>query len=637
MNSTSETTSSGVAGGTGGSDVSAGSILSILLAEKVLTDAQVAYALRIRAKLSAPMPVVEILKELRYISDEQVQRAIRSHRLSMRIGDLLVELGHLRQEDLAAAFHIQNEQKVKQKLGEILVDHNFIDERKFIEVLSIQMGFPYVDPQFTNVSAELFSKAPAKWYEEHPLIPVRVEEDGVLVAFVDPLDKHELNAAKQIFGEKIQPAIALRRSIVEAVKKNRRNLAGRQRRVVDQDSVVGIVDSIIMDAVRDGASDIHIEPMQDRLRIRFRLDGVLLHYKDLGRDLVPAIISRLKIMCQADIAEKRRHQDGRILFEMEDIQIDLRVSIYVTLSGEKIVLRLLRQEATLLKADAIGISPRLFQRFRDHALERPSGIILVTGPTGSGKTTTVYSFINHLNTPTTSIVTAEEPVEYIIDGIAQCSINPKLNVTFEETLRHIVRQDPDVVVIGEIRDRFSAEVAVEASLTGHKVLTTFHTEDSVGGLVRLLNMDVEPFLVASTVASVIAQRLLRRPCRHCLVADKPSVSTLRRLGYAPSDVGGAEFFKGRGCPQCRYTGYKGRSGVFEVLLLDEHLRQAIIDRRAGHEIRNASIAHSGLVTLLEDGILKAAGGVTTLEEVLRCLPYLHRPRPLADLKRISGN
>ncbi len=613
-----------------------GKIVSILLSEKMLTDEQVNYALRIHRKLTTPVPIIEVLKELNYISDEQIQETIRSHRLSMRIGDLLVELGHLSEHDLKSAFSIQAEQKIKRKLGEILVERSFIDERKLIEVLSIQMGFSYVDPQFLSIDKELFAQAPSRWYDEHPQIPVRKEGENVVVAMIDPLDKHEQDAAKQVFGESVVPAIATKLSIVEAVRKTRRGSAKKDRSLVDPDSVVGIVDTIIMDAYRDNASDVHIEPLQERLRIRFRLDGVLLQYKDFPKEMAPALTSRIKIMCGADIAEKRRHQDGRIVFEVSDVQLDLRVSIYVTLYGEKIVFRLLRQEATLLKAEETGISPRLFQRFRDHALERPSGVILVTGPTGSGKTTTIYSFINYLNNPMTCIVTAEEPVEYVIDGIAQCSINPKLNVTFEESLRHIVRQDPDIIVLGEIRDKFTAEVAVEASLTGHKVLTTFHTEDSVGGIIRLVNMDIETYLVASTVTAVIGQRLLRRPCSACATPEKPTVGTLRRLGYGPEDVQGCEFRKGRGCPECRYTGYKGRAAVFEILMLDEYLRSAIINRQPPHEIRKTSIEQSGLVTLLEDGILKAARGVTTLDEVLRCLPYVHQPRSIAELKRITG-
>ena len=614
-----------------------GNIIGILLGEKLISDEQIQYARRVQTKLATPAPIIEILKELHYITDQQIQETIRSHRLSMRIGDLLVELGHLKKADLRSAFQIQADSKLKKKLGEILVEHNFIDERKFIEVLSIQMGFPYVDPQFSNIDINLFSKAPPKWYEDHLQIPIRQNEEGVLVAFVDPLDKHELDAAKQVFGGNILPAISLKRSIFEAVKKTRRSASGKRRSQIDQDTVVGIVETIIMDAVKDDVSDIHIEPLADRLRVRFRQDGVLVHYKDFSKDIIAGLTSRIKIMCEADIAEKRRHQDGRILFELADVQIDLRVSVYVTLHGEKIVLRLLKQEASLLKVEKIGFGPRLYQRLKEQVIDRPSGIVIVTGPTGSGKTTTIYSFINYLNSPMTSIVTAEDPVEYVIDGIAQCSINPKLNLTFEETLRHIVRQDPDVVVIGEIRDRFSAQVAVEAALTGHKVLTTFHTEDSVGAIIRLLNMNIEPFLVSSTVAGVISQRLLRRPCPACSEPDKPTVGMLRRLGYTPADIAGAEFKRGRGCPQCRYTGYKGRTAVFEILFPEEELRNAILNREASHKIRRISVENSGLVSLLEDGIIKAAKGITTLEEVLRCLPYLFQPRPVAELRRITGD
>jgi len=278
----------------------------------------------------------------------------------------------------------------------------------------------------------------------------------------------------------------------------------------------------------------------------------------------------------------------------------------------------------------------MLERFIEQALEQPSGVILITGPTGSGKTTTVYSSIQQINSPQISIATAEEPVEYLIDGIAQCSINPKINLTFEETLRHIVRQDPDVIVIGEIRDNFSAEIAVQAALTGHKVLTTFHTEDSIGGLIRLLNMNIEAFLVSSTVVSVLAQRLLRRVCPSCAAPDTPRPGDLQRLGYTPEAVAGARFMQGQGCSECGYTGYKGRIGVYELLVLDEMVRNALIEQRTSHEIRNICIESTGLVTLLEDGIVKAAAGITTIEEVLRCLPRLSRPRPLGELRRTLG-
>jgi type IV pilus assembly protein PilB len=363
----------------------------------------------------------------------------------------------------------------------------------------------------------------------------------------------------------------------------------------------------------------------------------LVHYKDFPLGLVAGMTSRIKIMCGADITEKRRHQGGRFLFDHENGNVDLRVSFYATVHGEKIVMRILNRKTELLDIKDIGMSPRMLEKFKLDALDSPSGVCIVTGPTGSGKTTTVYSCINYLNTPNISIISAEEPVEYIIDGISQCSINPKINLTFEETLRHIVRQDPDVIVIGEIRDTFSANTAVQASLTGHKVLTTFHTEDSIGGLIRLLNMDIDAFLISSTVVCILAQRLLRRVCPACVAPHRITPSEMLRLGYSSSDIQEADFRKGRGCKECRYTGYKGRLAVFELLLLNESVRDGLLEHKTSHQIRKISIETTGLVTLLEDGIIKAANGITTIDEVLRCLPRLQKPRPLSELKRLSGD
>ena len=382
------------------------------------------------------------------------------------------------------------------------------------------------------------------------------------------------------------------------------------------------------------ASDIHVEPLKDQMRVRFRQDGVLIHFQDFPAEIMPALTNRIKVMCEVDITEKRRHQGGRFQFEYPGGQVDLRVSFFVTVHGEKIVMRLLNRKSVLLDIEDIGLPRRILTRFIQDALYVPSGVIIITGPTGSGKTTTVYSCINHINDPQTSIITAEEPVEYVIDGIAQCSINPKINLTFEETLRHIVRQDPDVIVIGEIRDQFSAEVAVQAALTGHKVLTTFHTEDSIGGLVRLLNMNIEPFLISSTVVSVMAQRLLRKICPNCVTTYKPSSADLQRIGYSPHDIRNAEFRKGTGCAHCQYTGYRGRVGIFELLILDEQVRSSIIEQKTSQDIRIASIESTGLVTLLEDGLVKAAAGHTSIDEVLRSLPRLQKPRPLPELQRL---
>ncbi len=609
-------------------------IIELLIAGGQLTREQVAYAQRIQSKLDAPRPILELLKELKFIAEDQVKEVVRKIQGPVSIGNLLVELGYIRAPDLEVALKIQEETRPRKRLGEILLERRLVDERTLIEVLSLQMGFPYVEPDFVEIDPKLFHRVPLKWYENHSFIPVRLENGAPLVAFSDPMDKEELAAAREIFGPHLVVAIARRGSIERAVKRAQ-NAKQRERiSPSDENSIIALVNGIIAAAVERKASDIHIEPLKEHIRVRFRQDGVLVHYEDFPAALMGAVTNRLKVLCDVDITEKRRHQGGRLFFEHGETQLDLRASFYVTVHGEKIVLRLLNRQGVLINIDDVGLAPRMLDRFKEDALYLPSGVILITGPTGSGKTTTVYSCINHINDPQTSIVTAEEPVEYVIDGISQCSINPRIQLTYEETLRHIVRQDPDVIVIGEIRDTFSAEIAVQAALTGHKVLTTFHTEDSIGGLIRLLNMNIEAFLISSTVVSVMAQRLLRRVCPDCAAAYRPTPLDLQRLGYGYADVHGADFRQGQGCSRCQYTGYRGRVGIFELLILNEEIRNAMIEHKTSQEIRRVSIEATDLVTLMEDGLVKAAAGITTIEELLRSLPRLQKPRPLPELKRL---
>ena len=609
-------------------------IVDFLLQEKLLAPKQVEYATRVRTKLETPRPLLEVLKELKLIADDQIKKAVKDSRISMCTGNILVELGYIKPDDLQRALDIQAADNNSRKIGEILLEHRLIDEQVLIEVLSLQMGFPEVEPEFTEIDQELFAKAPAKWYESHDVIPIQKQADGVLIAFVDPLDGKDLEAVKQIFGDKFVPAIARRNAIKRAVGMCQSGNLKKDLVASDENSIIRLADEILRAAVERDTSDIHLEPLKNNMRVRFRQDGVLIHFQDFPAEIMPALTNRIKVLCEVDITEKRRHQGGRFCFDYPGGQIDLRVSFYVTVHGEKIVMRLLNRKGVLLDIDDISLSRRILERFKEDALYVPSGVIIITGPTGSGKTTTVYGCINHINNPQTSIITAEEPVEYVIDGIAQCSINPKINLTFEETLRHIVRQDPDVIVIGEIRDKFSAEVAVQAALTGHKVLTTFHTEDSIGGIVRLLNMDIEAFLISSTVVSIMAQRLLRKICPHCVKDYKPTPADLQRIGFSPNDIPGAQFRKGQGCARCQYTGYRGRVGVFELLVLDEQVRDAIIEQKTSQDIRRISIESTGLVTLLEDGLVKAAAGLTTIDEVLRSLPRLQKPRPLPELQRL---
>ena len=610
--------------------------ITILQDEKKLTVKQIEYAIRIQSKLENEKTLLEVLKELKYISDDEIKEVIRNHQIEMKLGDLLAELGYISAENLQVALRIQRDEKNGRKLGEILLDRHLITDDALAEILALQLGIPQISSDTSDIDEKLLSRASKKWFESHNLLPIREDKNGVLIAFWDPLDNREIQDAKEIFGNRILKAIATRSDIRHTIK----NILSKKENIkkidVDENSVVNIVNKIILAAIDRRASDIHIEPLKNRLQIRFRQDGVLTHFEDFPLGVIPMLTSRLKVMCDLDITEKRRHQGGRFLFDYSGGELDLRVSFYVTVHGEKIVLRLLNRQGQLLSLTDIGILPQMLERFKEEALLLPSGVIMITGPTGSGKTTTVYSCINEIKSPDISIITAEEPVEYVMDGISQCSINPKINLTFDETLRHIVRQDPDVIVVGEIRDNFSAEVSVQAALTGHKVLTTFHTEDSIGGLVRLLNMNIEAFLISSTVVSVLAQRLLRKICPSCAEPYRPSLTDIRRLGYSSNMSLGGNVRKGKGCSQCQYTGYKGRIGAFELLVLDESVREAIIGRRTSQEIRKISIESTGLVTLLEDGIYKAACGLTTIEELLRCLPRLQKPRTVEELKLLMG-
>jgi len=616
-------------GGTGTVDV-----IELLRQGGVIQDEQIHYARRVLSKLDSARTLLEVLKELKYVDDEDIKKVFRELNRPVSIGSLLVELGHISHADLNLALTIQAEAAPRRRLGEVLVERKLIDERTLIEVLSLQMGFTQVDPAAVEIDLELFAKAPAKWYEANDFIPIRVQDGKALIAFADPLDRANLDAARQTFGSALTPAIARKEAIRQAIKRCLLGTAKQSAVPSDDRSVKAVVENMIRAAIDRGASDIHIEPLREHGRVRFRQDGVLVHYDDFSPEVMPAITNRLKVLCNVDIAEKRRHQGGRFFFEYPGGQLDLRASFYVTVQGEKTVLRLLNRQGVLLDLSQLGVAPRMLERFKEDALYLPSGVILFTGPTGSGKTTSVYSCINHINDPQTSIITAEEPVEYVIEGISQCSINPRIQLTFEETLRHIVRQDPDVIVIGEIRDDFSAEIAVQAALTGHKVLTTFHTEDSIGGLVRLLNMNIEAFLISSTVVSVMAQRLVRRICPECSTPHRPTSIQLQRLGYGMRDIHGAQFRAGQGCVKCQYTGFRGRLGIYELLILEETIRSAIIEHRTSQEIRKLGIESSGLVTLLEDGILKAASGATTIDELLRCLPRLQKPRPLPEIRRL---
>jgi type IV pilus assembly protein PilB len=615
-----------------------GAIVTLLVKEGVITEEQLLYAQRVHGKMLSTKTLIDVLQDMEYLTHDDVARILRNSSLSIRIGDFLVELGYLRKAELQAALSLQKERTEHKMLGDILVENGFIEERKLMEVLSFQLGFPVAELEFRKLDRKLFTRGPIQLFRDGLFVPLSIEQGVASVAFANPLEQRSREAAEALFGRNLKPAIASKKAIVAAIAAVENTAGTEEPPAADEKTAVGIINRLFDDAMAMGASDIHIEPMKDRLRVRFRHDGVMLPHLELPLELAPQLSSRIKVMAQADIAEKRRHQDGRILYESRQhgFNLDLRVSFFITIFGEKIVLRLLSKKEAILDVQQIGMAPRMLELFLGEAVETPSGIMVITGPTGSGKTSTLYSCVGHLNTIDTSIITAEDPVEFVIDGISQCSINPKIGVTFEETLRHIVRQDPDVIVLGEIRDTFSAETAIQAALTGHKVLTTFHTEDSIGSILRLMNMQIEPFLIASTVTCVLAQRLLRLVCKECAEPYLPTPAEFGKLGMSSKSLGGAQFRMGRGCKQCRFTGYRGRMAIFELLVPNEEVKDAIIRNSSSSEIRRLSMGSSGMVTLFEDGLVKAARGLVSVQEVLRDLPRLTPARPLSELKRILG-
>lgn len=615
-------------------EVKIGVVPELLIKDGIITHDQLAYAVRVHSKLTTPQTMLDTLLELGLISQEQLQTTLRKHQLNLRLGDLLLELGYLREIDLQQALAIQKDAQGQRRLGDVLVDNGFIEERKLLETLSYQLGFPLIDPDFVKIDKTLLARLPLNICHQFNVLPLYRQGEQLVVTFADPLDQRARDIVAAHLGNFI-PAICSKNSLKEAQAALEH--AG-QTVAADDNTIIGMINLLFEDAIEEQASDIHIEPQKDRLRVRFRRDGVMGHYKDFPKEIAPQLTTRIKVMSQADIAEKRRHQDGRILFtsRKHGISLDMRVSFFITIYGEKVVLRLLNNKGTLLDIKEVGMAPRMLEHFIFDALEVPTGVMIVTGPTGSGKTTTLYGCVNHLNDINTSIITAEDPVEYVIDGISQCSINPKIGVTFEETLRHIVRQDPDVIVLGEIRDQFSAEVAIQAALTGHKVLTTFHTEDSIGGLIRLMNMNIEAFLISSTVVCIVAQRLLRKICPECAEPYTPTPLDLTRLGLSANDLQGAEFKLGRGCKNCRFSGYRGRVAIFELLVMNEMVKNAILDHKSSYEIRKISVDTSGMVTLMEDGLVKGARGLVSMQEIITDLPRLGKPRPLHELRRILG-
>lgn len=613
----------------------------ILLLHHLVTEPTLVKAKRIAGKLNSSLTLVQTLKKMGVIDEEALLDAIRQHGFCLPFGTLLVELGYIGPKELRQLLLVQAEQEEPQKLGELLVDRQLVSEADTTRLLSAHMGLTAEEPILSECDHKLLIKVPIKTMAQLEFFPIRTEDDRVHVAFTDPINQTARTEAARLFLSEIVPVITSPSTFKRFIVLMQRYKEIGTTRDSKTDIPTGVpaqVYKILQSAIRHRASDIHIEPMENRVRVRFRVDGVLREHAEIGTKDLSAIVSRLKIESGADIGERRRHQDGRIKFVDRNsaLETDLRVSFYVTIHGESVVLRILNRSESLPKLPEMGIPPLTLARFEQQALETPSGVIIITGPTGSGKTTTLYSCVNQLNDDNTSIITAEEPVEYTIDGISQCSLNPKIGRTFDESLRHIVRQDPDIIVLGEVRDRHSAECAIQAALTGHKVLTTFHTEDSVGGLLRLINMNIEAFLIASSVTCIVAQRLIRKICPSCSKVVSTDQKTLRVLGWEHDDISDIEFRGGEGCVDCQFTGFKGRIPIFEPLILNKSIRDAILENAPASELRRVSSESAHLVTLLEDGLTKAVLGLTTLGEVRRTLPRVQDPRGLNDLRRLTG-
>ncbi|HEO70723.1 MAG TPA: secretion system protein E [Candidatus Hydrogenedentes bacterium] len=606
-----------------------------LVRDGVLTEEQLRRAQRVQQYLEQPRQLGQVLIELGYATKKQIAEVVSKHGAGMRFGEILLEQGLISEEQLERALQLQEEQGLK--VGEALVELGAINERSLLQNLARQAGVPYIEPVFAMIDPEVLQDVSPGYLERYGFIPFSSNEEGYVTVVVNDLEATEsLAAIGELYNEaynlSLGPEDVIRQAISDFA--HYREVHGRERDAkaeVGGDSAAQLIDHLLVAAVDDRASDIHFEPMSDLIRVRFRIDGMLVYKTDLPKDLLPRVTSRLKVLAECNITEHQRHQGGRILYTIKGREYDMRLSVYVTVHGECLVLRLLSKHTGLLSLEELGMSGPMLERYRTQVLDLPSGVVLITGPTGSGKTTTLYSSLNHCNSVDTKIITAEDPVEYMIDGLIQCSIYDKIGRTYEATLREIVRQDPDIIVLGEIRDRASAQAAIQAALTGHKVYSTFHTEDTIGGLLRLIDMDIETFLISSTVISVVAQRLLRRVCQHCAEPYYPNPIEVEQLGLDFNEVREHELKKGRGCSHCNYTGYYGRVGVYELLVVNDAVKSVILEKRPSHQIRKTCMESTGLISTSEDGVAKAIRGVTTFDEILRHVPRTPGIRPVRQI------
>ena len=559
------------------------------------------------------------------------------------LGEILRRTSGLTEDKLQEALQVQADKGGR--LGEILVGLKALGEEDVAKALGLQLDLPYLARIFIEeIEPELIKRVPINFAKQARILPLSVEDGAVALAVADPLDTTVLDHARMLLGQDVLPRIALASTIVDAINSVYDRATNEAEQLVgeleaqdldsiaqeidevkdlidvegDEAPVIRLVNSVLFRAAKERASDIHIEPMERELMVRFRVDGVLQEIIKPPKRYQSAIVSRVKVMGQLNIAEKRLPQDGRIRIKMAGRDIDIRLSTIPTTYGERIVMRLLDKNTTLLDLTELGMASQMLAQM-EHVIRRPHGIVLVTGPTGSGKTTTLYGALSRINTPDLNILTVEDPVEYQLKGIGQMAISPKIGLTFAQGLRSFLRQDPDVIMVGEIRDKETAEIAIQASLTGHLVFSTVHTNDAASAITRLVDMGVEPFLVASSLTGVLAQRLVRRVCPDCRVQYTPTDEELREIGLNRATLkerhGVEKIYKASGCTSCSQNGYRGRTGIYELLFVDDTVRQLALKNVDSSTIKKAAM-NQGMLTLLDDGARKIALGETTIAEVL---------------------
>ena len=556
-----------------------------------------------------------------------------------RLGDLLVSAGAITQEELQIGLDRQKE--TKERLGTALISAGIITEKQLIEVLRLQLGIEYIDLSKTNIPISLAKVVPKNIAKQFNVVPVYMTNDELLLAMSDPMNFYAIEEVKKVVRKRVTPMIATHDGIdhaiavlygnegaaqaIEAMKReistsdeeetNNQFSGNSLTGNADDAPTIRLVNSIIDRAVNEHASDIHIEPMEKELQVRMRIDGMLRKTLTIPKDLQSSVISRIKIMAGMDIAERRVPQDGRFNVKSGKKDYDLRVSSLPTVYGEKIVARLLDKEAGYLTPEAIGLTGDNLKKY-ERAIHCHSGVILIAGPTGSGKSSTMNTMISELNTEEVNLVTLEDPVEYNIDGVNQVQINEKTGMKFASGLRAILRQDPDIIGVGEIRDGETADIAMRSAITGHVVLSTIHTNDAVGTIERLKDIGVETYLIASALRSVISQRLVRRICPKCKKSYEASEDEVKMLGLEPHMK--YTFYKGEGCADCFNTGYRGRIGVFEILEVTPKIQRLIIDN-AGRSAIEDALKETDFTTLRENGIELVKQGITTVEEIQRVI------------------